>query len=134
MLICQQCNFQWKSHLSHPTECPHCKTRRWTQLFTSSLVSIYVLEDPRNHEIFYVGATTQILKQRLAHHRSDPKNVRKQARLEAIAADQQYPIIRLVAEVSWKKADDVEQAWIRKLRDDGHPLTNRNYRIMSENP
>lgn len=90
------------------------------------VVSIYVLVDPRDGEIRYVGWTNKSLKARLRGHLYDAKresNWRAKwiRRLVALGL---RPMIRLVQTVPSSAYAQAECYWIKHFRDTGCRLTN----------
>lgn len=89
---------------------------------------VYVLVDPRDGEIRYVGATEH-LKIRFRSHIIDGSDSRpigaKQAWLMELLDDSKEPIMEPIASCSSKSGvADLERYWIRMFRSIGCPLTN----------
>ena len=89
---------------------------------------IYVLIDPRNQEIRYVGKTESSLDDRLYHHIWDAasgKSTAHKARwLQKLHRLGYEPMIVLVQEVPTINWPDAERYWINYYRSVGCPLTN----------
>ena len=91
----------------------------------ATLGSIYVLVDPRDGEVRYVGGTAKTLEERLQEHvciRSKDRTHRANW-IKALARLGYRPIIRLVqyVGVDWP---DAERYWIKFCKDAGCRLTN----------
>jgi len=92
-----------------------------------SVTKIYVLIDPRNQEIRYVGKTTQRLSDRLSCHRTGARRGDRDWRSRWIAKLLRCgydPIILLVQEVDSTEWDLAENYWIKYYRSMGCRLTN----------
>lgn len=89
--------------------------------------TVYALEDPRDGEWFYAGASSNPAM-RLLRHNWDARNRpsgKFHERLKAILDDGRKAIIwecEIVLDDEWEEA---EQRWIKLLRDAGCPLLNR---------
>jgi GIY-YIG catalytic domain len=93
--------------------------------------SIYILKNPLNNEVFYVGKTTKELKVRLSGHLSDSgTDGLKGQYLKTIIDNKEKPIIEAVETiygicyVDKLKASEREYYWIRHFKNNGSPLTN----------
>lgn len=88
---------------------------------------IYVLRDPRNGAVRYVGKTVQKLSKRLKAHiaRSPKKQTHRDCWIASLAALGLAPRIEQVAEAGddWAEA---ERAWISHFRGQGCDLTNQS--------
>jgi len=88
---------------------------------------IYVLRDPRNNAIRYVGFTTKTLEERLSGHISDRRDGTHKANwLLQLYRMKLRPIIQPIftwddPNVNWGM---IEKNWIRELRNLGWDLTN----------
>ncbi len=93
---------------------------------------IYVLKNPVNNEIFYVGKTTKELKMRLSGHLSDSGGETEKGKyILSILESGGKPIIESV-EVIYGicyldkiKANQREYYWIKYYKNTGAPLTNK---------
>lgn len=85
--------------------------------------SVYVLRDPRNNAIRYVGVTTRELAKRLAGHIQKLHDTPKCAWIRDLIACDLRPTIEAVDSGSgdWEAA---EKSWIQRCKDDGCSLTN----------
>lgn len=93
--------------------------------------SIYILKNPLNNEVFYVGKTTKELKMRLSGHLSDSgTDGLKGQYLKGIIDNKEKPIIEAVeviygiCYVDKLKASEREYYWIKHFKNNGSPLTN----------
>ena len=90
-------------------------------------VYIYLLRDPRNWEIFYIGKTINPRKRMLEHShfkKGALQNSGRIRRLRAIAESNHVPkmeILQICPEWQWKEK---ERKWIKEYRDAGIKLTN----------
>ncbi len=90
-------------------------------------VSIYVLIDPRNNEIRYVGKTSTPLQQRLNRHRHDARHGPRShkanwlSQLLRCGYEPRMEIVQVVSVSSW---EDAEKYWIGYYREIGCRLTN----------
>jgi hypothetical protein len=88
-------------------------------------VKIYILIDPRNGNIRYVGKTNQKLTSRLHAHMQDKSSCHKVHWLEQLKKENLMPDIEVIEEVSQDKQwQDVERFWIKHFKQNGHNLTN----------
>ncbi len=89
-------------------------------------VHIYVLKDPRDGIVRYVGKTECALKKRLVHHlHSSKKPADHKARWMAkLVRDGVTPIIESIEVCPFEIWQERECFWIKKYRDDGFDLTN----------
>lgn len=92
------------------------------------MIHIYILRDPRNLEIFYVGKTRNPKHRRAIHLSPSSHNAAKRKRITEIKADGFYPDFEIVESLDvpdhhehWGEA---ERWWIANLRGIGFPLTN----------
>lgn len=78
-------------------------------------IKIYVLIDPRNNRVRYVGWTHSTLKERLHGHISDSKrgNNHKQNWIRELAKENLIPIIETIEETIYSKRVEREQYWIK---------------------
>lgn len=86
-----------------------------------SLVKIYTLIDPRDGCVFYVGATSKELSQRLSGHMY-------RERIKAIKSVGLRPNILIVDEVKPSLSGQREWEWIERYRSWGYSLENSVYR------
>lgn len=88
-------------------------------------IKIYVLKDPRNGKIRYVGKTVQSLKSRLYHHLKAKNKSHKNSWIKSLTNNNLEPIIQLVDEIDycedWKW---LECYWIAQFKSWGFNLTN----------
>lgn len=90
---------------------------------------IYVLIDPRDGGIRYVGQTKRTLDWRLRQHVAAGRGVglgeRPVARwIREVLDHGLLPSIAIVEQTTVAEADAAELRWIQRLEADGHPLTN----------
>jgi NUMOD3 motif len=85
---------------------------------------IYVLIDPRDGEIRYVGWTIQTLAKRLGAHRCAQGRHHRATWIRALKREAHVPIIRLLQEVRASEAPEAERYWIRFFRLAGCLLVN----------
>ena len=91
-----------------------------------TMIKIYVIIDPRNNEIRYVGKTKQTLDKRLGGHlwdasKSSNRRARWIAKLLRLGYQPRIELIQEVPESCWRKA---EHYWIDYYRSLGCTLTN----------
>jgi len=94
-------------------------------MYTGS-VKIYILIDPMDNQIRYVGKTSQSLGRRLSNHcRTDRRDTSHKgrwiARLVRMGLRPIIQVLQYVDEPFWAQA---EQYWIGHYRSIGCPLTN----------
>lgn len=86
---------------------------------------IYVLIDPRNQEVRYVGSSIQP-EQRLKSHGAEKKSKEKYEWVQELKQEGLLPRIHIVEEYSdWRKAIVPEMLWILRLANDGVRLFNK---------
>jgi hypothetical protein len=86
---------------------------------------IYVLKDPRNNKVRYVGQTTRPLKKRLRQHIAEKSSTYKCNWIQSLRRDGVKPIIALIQEVPYYDDWRVWEAfWIKLYRDLGYRLVN----------
>lgn len=90
-------------------------------------VNIYVLTDPRNHEVRYVGRTMMPLAVRLNQHLSDKGSVRKRQWIAELKELGLKPIIELIDRVEYVYQSGAELMWIRRYEKAGANLTNGRF-------
>ena len=92
----------------------------------SAKVKIYVLIDPRDHVIRYVGKTQRSLIVRLQHHCciSQTSNCRRANWIAKLLRLGYSPRIQLVQEVNANNWQEAERYWIRYYRSVGCDLVN----------
>lgn len=90
---------------------------------------IYVLIDPRDHKIFYLGRTKNAEKRLKQHIKESSKILtsKKQIIIKEIVTNNLYPILKILD--SWtvqdiRDANRLEDAWIAKLKYLGIDLKN----------
>lgn len=85
--------------------------------------NIYVLIDPRNNQIKYLGKTNRELKVRFSAHLSDKSNTKKTSWIKSLKSHNLKPIIKLidVVEDDWAFW---EEYWIINLKILGFDLLN----------
>ena len=88
------------------------------------MTSIYVLRDPRNGNVRYVGKSVAP-GTRFVSHLNDPTGCLKALWIEELAEEGVQPVMQVVEVVpdggNWKRA---ERRWIKRLLDRGVDLTN----------
>lgn len=87
------------------------------------------MSDPRNGDIFYVGATINSLKERLVGHCVPPRcyyksgfSTKRHELIQNIISNGVKPIITLIEEVPFKLADNREREQYMALSLAGHNL------------
>lgn len=86
---------------------------------------IYLLRDPRNGDVRYVGKTAQSLAERLMKHLSDKrKNPHKQAWLNQLRSEGLVPIIEPIVSADEKSWAALERWWIRLYNSIAPGLVN----------
>jgi len=91
----------------------------------SGFVSIYVLIDPTNHEIRYVGKANDINVRFKEHIRKCKlSNTHKNNWIQSLLQKNQLPILEVIDVVPEENWGVCEQRWIAKFRNDGVRLTN----------
>lgn len=99
-------------------------------------VSIYLLRDPRNGEIRYVGLTRDV-KKRLGRY-VRPHTTHLENWFESIKASGSFPELEVIEVVPECESGDSERKWIKHYRDSGARLLNftdggeRGYTISEE--
>lgn len=90
------------------------------------MVKIYVLIDPRNNEIRYVGQTHRTLKERYWEHVGTSRRGNNYCRnwINLLIKSELYPIIELVEEVDESDWVFWEKYWIAQFKCWGFNLTN----------
>lgn len=89
--------------------------------------SIYVLQDPVNGEIRYVGKTIQKIQKRMENHLSPCKlqaRTKKTSWIKSLKAKGMLPNPIKIQEVLVKDLNDAEIYWISYFKSIGCPLTN----------
>jgi len=89
-------------------------------------VLIYVLIDPRDNQIKYIGKTSQLLKQRLYGHivESKKSNTKKNTWIQSLKVKGLKPLIEeldIVSELEW---EFWEKYWIAQFKSWGFELKN----------
>ena len=97
-----------------------------------SEVIIYVLIDPRNNKVRYVGQTEKKLSARLSQHIYGRFSARKGFWFEDMKADGVKPIIKQVMRVSKDKSMISEDRIIRKCLAHGCDLVNVNRSVYDD--
>ncbi len=90
-------------------------------------ICIYVLRDPRNNQIRYVGKTIQKINDRLTSHIRGAKrenNSHKNRWILQIIRDGYIPIIEKIEDVNENNWQEREKYWIVKYHEDGCKLVN----------
>jgi len=85
------------------------------------LVSIYVLVDPRDQIVRYVGKTRRSLRDRLNGHLAD-KDSRRSPWIAELRAIGLRPIIAEIESVPDERSTEAERTWISHYRPLGHIL------------
>ena len=85
--------------------------------------NIYVLLDPRNNNIKYLGKTTKTLEKRLSGHMTDKTINRKSSWIKSLKSQNLKPIIKLIdmVEDDW---EFWEEYWISNIKMLGIELLN----------
>lgn len=89
--------------------------------------TIYVLRDPRDNAIRYVGATCQLLSKRLQSHLHEPA-IQKKLWIDELKLQGLRPVIQPIENVSsgeW--VAELERAWILLFDAIGCNLLNHGY-------
>lgn len=86
--------------------------------------SIYVLVDPRDGEVRYVGWTTKTLAWRLLRHVKARGKTWRDNWIAVLLGLGEIPIIRVLQVLPLQGSQDAERYWIKTLRDAGCRLTN----------
>ena len=86
--------------------------------------SIYVLVDPRDGDVRYVGWTVRSLRQRLGSHRRDKRKSHRTSWIRGLLLQGQEPIIRLVQHVLVQDVQTAERYWIAWFKSVGCLLVN----------
>ena len=93
-----------------------------------TLVTIYVLIDPKTKRVKYVGRTKMTLKQRLYAHIADKNhNGLKIYWIRKLSRKGLLPIIAQIEQCTSEEASDCETKWINYYEDSGEFLFNINY-------
>lgn len=107
-------------------------SRRPSSRRPPSLFRVYVLRDPRDKAVRYVGCTRQKIERRLQGHVSDAMGKKQEARNAAkngwvrdLVHVGLVPEIEILEEVSSDVAESHETAWILLYRRRGAKLYNR---------
>lgn len=90
-------------------------------------ICIYVLRDPRNNQIRYVGKTIQSINNRLTSHVREAKrenNSHKDRWILQIVRAGYLPIIEKIEDVNENNWQEREKYWIVKYYEDGCKLVN----------
>lgn len=93
---------------------------------TAKQVHIYVLKDPRDGVVRYVGKTENTPRKRLSRHLHDSQhcNSHKDLWVMKLLREGVTPIIESIELCSLENWPERECFWIKKYRDDGFDLTN----------
>lgn len=102
-------------------------------------ICIYVLRNPIDNSIFYVGRTAVSLPQRLRMHLATPKNgnKRKASVFKALSDLGVKPIIekieefKPICEEEYIGLHEKEDFWINYFTQRGEPITNRKTNMAS---
>lgn len=88
---------------------------------------IYVLKEPDNKTIRYVGLTKQPLKQRFYHHLRDRDKTHKASWIKSLKKKGINPIMELLLEnLTFEEAIKMEKLYIKKFKEEGYDLTNHS--------
>lgn len=94
----------------------------------NSTAVIYVLVDPRDGQVRYVGQTTKTVKSRLASHISRARNSKRNTHssnwIRVLLKESLVPLIEIIREVSEEYKDETEIFCIAEYRRLGCRLTN----------
>ena len=85
---------------------------------------IYVLVDPRDGDIRYVGASTDPHKRYRQHVKDLRRSDYRTAWIKKLLRLGLQPILRMIQEVPSDVCDEAERYWIKTLRDLGCRITN----------
>lgn len=86
---------------------------------------IYVLIDPRNNDVRYVGRTIQTLDNRLKKHLRAIYKSHRVNWIKSLTLEKVIPIIELICEVNdFEECKKMERFYIDKYRKDGYDLVN----------
>jgi sarcosine oxidase delta subunit len=97
---------------------------------TKVLTRIYILKDPENQQVRYVGKTVKSLKARLTDHLYERKNKfgllnHKINWVKSIKNKGLEPIIEEVDSCPWDESQNLEMYWISQFRAWGFNLVNQ---------
>lgn len=87
---------------------------------------IYVLIDPRDGIIKYVGKTVQKLKYRLTQHITEKSNNKRKTWIKSLKNKGLLPIIEELDECEWEESAALERYWISQFKTWGFVLKNMN--------
>lgn len=93
-------------------------------LYTMKKIRIYILSDPTNGEIKYVGKTHFTLGERLAKHMIAKENPHKVDWIKSLQEKGLRPEIELLEEVDKKDWISKEKEWIKTFTEWGFKLLN----------
>ncbi len=92
-----------------------------------NIIYIYALFDPRKPlHIRYVGKTIH-LEKRIANHIKSPRYKEKNYKINwinSLIKNNIYPEYKILEECNTNNWKEKEMHWIKKLREEGHILTN----------
>lgn len=88
------------------------------------VIRIYVLSDPRNEDIRYVGKTKQAIEKRLKQHLRDRNNNRRTNWIKSLRKVGVSPTILLIENTDEQNWEIRERYWIKYYRSLGYDLTN----------
>jgi len=86
--------------------------------------SIYILIDPRNNSIRYIGKTVQKLEYRLKQHLSEKSNHKRATWIKSLKRENLVPVIKEIDYCDYTDSNNLEISWIEKYRFIGENLTN----------
>lgn len=135
--VCPVCGFGKPASLFRPVDdmCLQCKYpslgEKRRKLKAELRQHIYILVDPRDSRIYYVGCTHHP-KSRLATHMADtrrkkPTNKAKCDWLTGVVDSGATPLLVVIETVSPDRAQEREVYWISTLADLGAPLLNHRH-------
>lgn len=88
------------------------------------MVQIYVLVDPRDGDLRYVGQTRNALSRRLRDHLADKRPCHRTNWIQLLVRIGLRPIIRIVQHVTQDEANDAERYWISWFKSENCRLVN----------
>lgn len=87
-------------------------------------MKIYLLRDPRDNSIRYVGITRMTLRDRLLHHVRIARSGEKTHRASWVRHLISFNLIPIIELIEENSNFDREVYWIKYYRDQGHDLVN----------
>jgi hypothetical protein len=93
---------------------------------------IYVLVDPTDDTIRYVGSTADIFSRALEHESADEGNPHLNAWVSLLMERETHPVMRVIAQCRYEDRWDEEDFWIIKYRDEFRLLNKGTNRELKE--